>query len=137
MVLNLLFWTALLVSIPAHRGANPLYVTTTLAGVLIMVFAAFLILGLLHGQGRAERVLRWFAVKLRFDADTATDALRKVGERVEDLVENRAVLGRVVLGATCAWLLDATRLWVFIRAFGSTLNPLDLLIALVSPTSSR
>ena len=129
VVLNLLFWTALLVSIPAHRGANPLYVTAALAGVLIMVFAAFLILGLLHGQGRAERVLRWFAVKLRFDADTAADALRKVGERVEDLVENRAVLGRVVLGATCAWLLDATSLWVFIRAFGSTLNPLDLLIA--------
>ncbi len=94
-----------------------------------MLFAAFLILGLIHGQGRAERILRWFAAKLRFDADTAADALRKVGERVEDLVENRAVLGRVVLGSTCAWLLDATSLWVFIRAFGSTVHPLDLLIA--------
>ena len=129
VVLNLLFWTALLVSIPLHRGANPLYVTAALAGVLIMLFAAFLILGLIHGQGRAERILRWFAAKLRFDADTAADALRKVGERVEDLVDNRAVLGRVVLGAACAWLLDASSLWVFIRAFGSTLDPLALLIA--------
>jgi uncharacterized protein (TIRG00374 family) len=129
VVLNLLFWTALLVSIPLHRGANPLYVTAALAGVLIMLFAAFLIVGLIHGQGRAERVLRWFAKKLRFDADTATDALRKVGERVEDLVENRAVLWKVVLGAVCAWLLDASSLWVFIRAFGGTLDPIALLIA--------
>jgi uncharacterized protein (TIRG00374 family) len=129
VVLNLLFWTALLVSIPLHRGANPLYVTAALAGVLIMLFAAFLIVGLIHGQGRAERVLRWFAKKLRFDADTAAEALRKVGERVEDLVENRAVLWKVVFGSACAWLLDASSLWVFIRAFGGTLDPLALLIA--------
>jgi uncharacterized protein (TIRG00374 family) len=129
VVLNLLFWTALLVSIPLHRGANPLYVTAALAGVLIMMLAAFLILGLIHGQGRAERVLRWFAKKLRFDADVAANALRKVGERVEDLIEERAVLWRVVLGATAAWLLDASSLWVFVRAFGGTLDPLALLIA--------
>jgi hypothetical protein len=129
VVLNLIFWTALLVSIPLHRGANPLYVTAALAGVLIMLFAAFLIVGLIHGQGRAERILRWFAKKLRFDADTAADALRKVGERVEDLVENRAVLWKVALGSVCAWLLDASSLWVFIRAFGGTIDPLALLIA--------
>ena len=129
VVLNLLFWTALLVSIPLHRGANPLYVTAALAGVLIMLLAAFLIVGLIHGQGRAERVLRWFAEKLRFDADTAAVALRKVGERVEDLVDDRAVLWRVALGATAAWLFDASSLWVFVRAFGGTLDPLALLIA--------
>ncbi len=129
VMLNLLFWTALLVSIPLHRGANPLFATAALAGVLIMLLAAFLIVGLIHGQGQAERVLRWFARKLRFDADTAAGALRKVGERVEDLVEDRAVLWRVVLGSSAAWLLDASSLWVFIRAFGGTLDPLGLLIA--------
>jgi putative heme transporter len=129
VVLNLLFWTALLVSIPLQRGANPLYVTAALAGVLIMVFAAFLILGLLHGQGRAERVLRWVARKLRFNADTAASVLRQVGERVEDLVENRSVLGRVVLGSTAAWLLDASSLWVFLRAFGGSLDVVSLMVA--------
>jgi uncharacterized protein (TIRG00374 family) len=129
VVLNLLFWTALLVSIPLQRGANPLYVTAALAGVLIMVFAAFLILGLLHGQGRAERVLRWLAKKLRFDADTAAGVLRQVGERVEDLVDNRSVLGRVLLGSTAAWVLDASSLWVFLRAFGGSLDVVSLMVA--------
>ena len=129
VMLNLIFWVALLVSIPLQRGANPLYVTAALAGVLIMVFAAFLILGLRHGQGRAERILRWVAKKLHFDGDTAASVLRQVGERVEDLVENRSVLGRVVLGSTAAWLLDASSLWVFLRAFGGSLDVVSLLVA--------
>jgi putative heme transporter len=129
VVLNMLFWIALLVSIPLHRGTNPLYVTAALAGVLIMLLAAFLIVGLTHGQGRAERVLRWLAAKLRFDADTAAEALRQVGTRVDDLVADRAVLSRVMLGSVCAWLLDAASLWVFLRAFGGTLDPDALLIA--------
>jgi uncharacterized protein (TIRG00374 family) len=129
VVLNVLFWIALLVSIPLQRGSNPLYVTAALAGVLIMVFAAFLILGLRHGQGRAERVLRWLAKKLRFDADTAAAVLRQVGERVEDLLDNRAVLGRVVLGSTANWLLDASSLWVFLRAFGGSIDVVSLLVA--------
>jgi uncharacterized protein (TIRG00374 family) len=128
VVLNLLFWTALVISIPT-RGANPLYVTAALAGVLIMVFATFLVLGLIHGQGRAERILRWLAKKLRFDAETAAEALRRVGERVEDFVDDKAVMRRVVLGSLCFWLLDASSLWVFIRAFGYTLDPDGLLVA--------
>jgi len=128
VVLNLMFWGALLVSIPI-RGANPLYVTAALAGVLIMLLTAFLIVGLIHGQGRAERVLRWLAEKLRFDADSAADALRQVGRRVEGFVEDKAVLGRVVIGSLAAWLLDAASLWVFIRAFGGTLDIDALLVA--------
>jgi hypothetical protein len=34
-----------------------------------------------------------------------------------------------MFGSVCAWLLDASPLWVFIRAFGGTLDPLALLIA--------
>ena len=75
VVLNLIFWIALLVSIPL-RGVNPLYVTAALVGLGIMVVVALLVLGLQHGQGRAERFLRWLGGKLRFDPDAAARALR-------------------------------------------------------------
>ena len=90
-MLNLIFWVALLVSIPL-RGVNPLYVTAALAGVGIMVVVALLVVGLLHGQGRAERFLRWLGGKLRFDPDTAANALRQIGERLEELIADRALL---------------------------------------------
>src|SRR5829696_6019607 len=68
VVLNLIFWTALLVSIP-FRGVNALYVTAALLGLAIIVIVAMLVLGLQHGQGRAERFLGWLGRKLRFDPD--------------------------------------------------------------------
>ena len=57
VVLNLIFWTALLVSIPL-RGVNPLYVTAALLGLGIMLIVALLVVGLQHGQGRAEAFLQ-------------------------------------------------------------------------------
>lgn len=128
LVLNLLFWTALLISIPL-RGVNPLYVTAALVGVLLMLFAAALVMGLMHGQGRAERILRWIAAKLHFDADTAVAALREVGERVEGLIADRALLKRVVGFSALFWLCDASALWVFLRAFGGSLDLDALFIA--------
>jgi putative heme transporter len=128
VVLNLLFWTALLVSIP-FRGVNPLYVSAALAGLGIMLVVALLVLGLQHGQGRAERFLQWLGGKLRFDPDTATAALRQIGDRLEDLIADRALLKRVGLWATLNWLLDAGSLWVFVWAFGGALDIDALLVA--------
>jgi uncharacterized protein (TIRG00374 family) len=128
VVLNLLFWLALLVSIPL-RGVNGLYVTAALAGLGIMAVVALLVVGLQHGQGRAERFLRWLAGKLRFDPDTATKALREVGQRLEELIADRALLKRVLLWASLNWLLDAASLWVFLRAFGGSLEIDALLVA--------
>ena len=61
-MLNLIFWVALLVSIPL-RGVNPLYVTAALAGLGIMLVVALLVVGLQHGQGRAETFLRWLGAQ--------------------------------------------------------------------------
>ena len=62
VVLNLLFWISLVVSIPI-RGVNGGYTAAAVSGVLLMGFAAALIFGLLDGQGRAEKLLRWIARK--------------------------------------------------------------------------
>jgi hypothetical protein len=128
LVLNFIFWTALLISIPL-RGVNPLYVTAALVGVLLMLFAAGLVMGLMHGQGRAERILRWLAGKLHFDADMAARALRDVGERVEDLIADRSLLRKVMLYSAMFWVLDAAALWVFLRAFGGIIDIDGLLVA--------
>ena len=80
----------------------------------MMVVVALLVVGLQHGQGRAETFLRWLARKFHFDGDTAAAALRQIGARLEDLVADRQLLKRVVLWASLNWLLDAASLWVFL-----------------------
>ena len=122
VVLNVMLWLALLISIPI-RGANGLYVVAALAGIVVMMVAVGIVVGLIHGQSRAERIMRAIARKFRLDEDKATAAVRQVGARVEDLLEDKQLLRRVISFAALAWVLDAASLWVFLRAFGGTLGP--------------
>ncbi|MBA3288699.1 MAG: flippase-like domain-containing protein [Acidimicrobiia bacterium] len=126
VVLNALLWIALIVSIPI-RGVSELYVIAALAGVFIMLLAGALVVGLVHGQGQAERILRWLGDKLHFDGAEAAGTLRQVGARLQELIEDRALMKRVAAWAAANWLLDAASLWVFVRAFGPSLA-LDVLI---------
>jgi uncharacterized protein (TIRG00374 family) len=128
VVLNLLFWLALIISIPL-RGVNPGYASAAIAGVLIMALVAALVFGLIEGQARAERVLRWLARRLRQNEDRVGEAVRHIGGRLEELAEDRALLGRVVGWAAANWLLDAASLWVFLRAYGGSVSVDGLIIA--------
>lgn len=126
VVLNVIFWMGLVVSIPL-RGVNPGYGIAALGGVIVIGFAAMLVFGLMEGQGRSERFVRWVGRKLRFDEDKVALALRQVADRLEELASDRQLLLRVVFWATLNWLSDAASLWVFIRAFGESV-PIDSLI---------
>ena len=126
VVLNVILWIGLLVSIP-RRGVNPLYGTAALAGILLMMLAGFLVFGLMEGQGRAERALRWISRRLRVDEDRAAAVIRQIGARLDQLLRDRMLLRRVVVWAAVNWLLDAASLWVFLRAFGGSLD-IDALI---------
>jgi uncharacterized protein (TIRG00374 family) len=128
VVLNIIFWTALIVSVPS-RGVNPLYATAAVAGIVIMAVAALLVIGVMDGSGRAERFVRWIGRKLRLDEDKFAAVLHQVAERLEELSNDRQLLRRVVFWATANWLLDAASLWVFLRAFGESLSPEALLVA--------
>jgi uncharacterized protein (TIRG00374 family) len=128
VVLNLIFWIGLLVSIPL-RGVNPGYAAAALIGVVIMLLAAGLVVGLMHGQGPAERTLRWICKKVHLNGDAAAAVLRQIGTRLEELIADRALLKLVVFWAAANWLLDAASLWVFLRAFGETLDIDALLVA--------
>lgn len=128
IVLNLLFWVALMVSIPI-RGVNPGYAAAALAGVVLMLLAAGLVVGVMHGQGRADRIIRWICAKLRLNPESAIAVVRQIGQRVEELLSDRELLIRVVFWAALNWLLDAASLWVFLRAFGGSLDVDALIVA--------
>ena len=128
VVLNVLFWVALVISIPV-RGVNSGYASAAIAGVLIMSFIGMLVFGLLEGQGRAERVFRWIARKVRADENRAAAGAKHVAVRLEELASDRQLLGRTIGWAAANWLLDATALWVFLYAFGFSTDIDALLVA--------
>ena len=128
VVLNLLLWFGLIVSIPI-RGVNKGYGVAALAGIIVMLIAALLVLVLMDGQGRAERALRWIARKLHLNEDRAGAAVRQVALRLDDLATDRQLLMRVAAWSLANWLFDAASLWVFLRAFGVSLDPDALIIA--------
>lgn len=87
-----------------------------------MGLAGTLIFGLMEGQGRAERFVRWVARKVNVDEERAALVVRQLAERLEALITDRQLLGRVAFWATVNWVLDALALWVFIRAFGVSMG---------------
>lgn len=128
VVLNVLFWIGLMVSIPI-RGVNPGYATAAVAGIVLMLLASGVVFGLMEGQGRAERILRWVARHLRLSEDRTAAGVRHVGVRLEDLAGDRRLLARVLGWAAANWILDAAALWVFLRAFGASTDFDALVVA--------
>jgi uncharacterized protein (TIRG00374 family) len=128
VVLNIVFWSGLIASVP-FRGVNPGYGLAAVAGIVIMAIAAVLVIGVMDGSGRAERMLRWIARKLHLDEDKIAAVLHQVADRLEELASDRQLLRRVVFWALANWLLDAASLWVFLRAYGGELGIDALLVA--------
>ncbi len=128
VVLNLIFFAGLVISIPV-RGVNPGYTTAAIIAVIVMVVVAFLVFGLMEGQGRVERMVRWVARKFRQDDERVGQAVRHLSARMEDLLRDRVLLARVVGWAMANWMLDAASLWVFLRAFGGSIAIDGLLVS--------
>lgn len=128
VVLNFILWAGLIISIPL-RGVNPVYGSAAIAGIILMGIAVAIIFGLIEGQERSERILRSVARRLRLNEDRAGEAIRHVGARMQELAADRALLRRLVFWASANWLIDATALWVFLRAFGGSVPPDGLIVA--------
>lgn len=130
VVLNLLLWLTLLVSIPLS-GVNPIYVTTALVGIFLLgAFGAVVVL-LVKGADRAERIIRSLAQHFSFlDPERVSGIMRRFGERIRSLGSHPALLRKLVFWSTLNWLLDAASLWMFLRAFGGEwVRPDSLLVA--------
>lgn len=129
VVLNVLFWMALVISIPL-RGFNPAYGFAALAGVFLLLAFFGTILLITRGQRRADLWLRAIARHVpAIDPDKVSTQLAKVASRVTLLINNRRKLWWAFTWATLNWVLDAACLWVFLWSFGSIISPIDLLVA--------
>lgn len=128
VVLNLILWFGLIISIP-FRGVNALYGFAAIVGVILMLVASALIFGLVEGQGRAERAVRWLARHVRLDADRISEVIRHLGNRLEGLIADRQLLIRVFVWASANWIFDMAAVYVFLRAFGGHLAVDGLIVA--------
>ena len=129
VVLNLIFWLALVVSIFFH-GYNALYGIAAGVGVLLLGSFGGVVILLLRGRHRAVDVVRRLADRMPFlRGDALATGVERIADRLRALLEERALLRRAVGWAAANWLLDAASLWVFIVAFHKVVSPIDLLVA--------
>ncbi|HEX6595501.1 MAG TPA: YbhN family protein [Acidimicrobiales bacterium] len=129
VVLNVIFWLALVVSLPA-RGIQPLYTTAAVLGVALFGLFAVLVLGLTRAEGRTAGTLCRVARRLPLiDAAKVEGGVHRVAARLRDLAAHPRLLVRAVGWAAANWLLDAASLWVFLAAFGHQTSIDALLVA--------
>jgi uncharacterized protein (TIRG00374 family) len=129
VVLNMIFWLALVISIPL-RGFNPAYGFAALAGVFLLAAFFGTILLITRGQRQAANWLKAVARRVpAVDPDKISALLAKVADRITMLVTNRRTLWSAFMWAALNWLFDAACLWVFIWSFGHVISPIDLLVA--------
>ena len=129
VVLNVIFWLALLISIPL-QGYNPLYGFAALLGVLLLAIFAAVIFFLTRGERHAAVFLKKVAERLPFvRAETVTSLVQKVADRMKILFTSSDLLMKAGGWAAANWLLDCASLWVFLLAFGAHVDPIDTLVA--------
>jgi putative heme transporter len=129
LVLNMMLWIAMLITIPVI-GYRPVYVVVAMIGLVVMGLFAGVIVALMRGHQQAERWVRRAAGKVRWlNENRMGDLVQRLSRRLRELLSDRELLRRMVVWATLNWLLDASALWVFLRAFHVTVRPDTLLVA--------
>ncbi len=129
VVLNTLLWLALLISIPLN-GFSASYGTAAIVGIILIALLAGLLVLLMRAQDQAERIVRAIVRHIPFvREDAAARLLRQIAARLHELAGRPDVVRQGIIWAAANWLFDAASLWVFLRAFGATVNPVDLLVA--------
>ena len=129
VVLNVLFWLALIVSLFTN-GFHPLYTYAAAAGTLLMGSFAAVIVALTKGRRRSIEVVRQWADRVPFlDGNRLAEGVQRVADRLKDLAGQRDPLRQAILWAATNWLLDAACLFVFIVALHSYISPINLLVA--------
>ena len=131
-VLNMIFWLALVVSIPMH-GYNPIYGVAATAGAVMLAIFATILLMLTRARDRSLGIVRKFARWAHWapfvDPESVVGGVDRLAERLAALLRTPPLLYRALLWATANWLLDAASLWVFVASFHHLVNPVDLLVA--------
>ena len=129
VVLNVIFWLALLVSLPLY-GLQSGYLFVAVLGLLLMAAIAGLVVLLTRGDQRAMAFVAAVGRKVPFlHPETLPRLFGQLVVRVEELSKDRRQMGKALFFATANWLCDAGSLLVFVGAFGHWVNPVALLVA--------
>jgi uncharacterized protein (TIRG00374 family) len=129
VVLNVIFWIALIVSIPVW-GFSGVYLIAAAVGVVLLLATLGLVFFFTRGEERVGAALERLAARIPFvDGAALRRYFVQVAGRLQELGRQRRLVGRAVLWAGANWILDAASLWVFVGAFGSWVNPDGLLVA--------
>lgn len=128
VTLNVIFWIALLISVPI-RGVNAAYTTAAIVGIVVVGGVGAIAFGLLGREQQVDRLVRWVARRIRLDEGAAGAAAATLMARLGMLTRDRWALRPAMVWAAANWLLDAAALWLCIRAFGPSLQPDALLVS--------
>lgn len=129
VVLNVILWLALVVSI-ALQGFNALYLSAAAVGLALFTAFGVLVGALTRGAERSALILGTIARHLPWvREEQVVSVVKRVAERVAELMRDRELLVRAVAWAAANWLLDAASLWVFVLAFHHLVGIDSLLVA--------
>jgi hypothetical protein len=131
VVLNVIFWLALVASLPIY-GFRVAYLFVAILGLLLMAFIAGVVILMTKGNERAMGFVNAVGAKLRFlhlDPGALQRFFGQIVTRVKQLSADRRQLAKAVFFASANWLFDVASLFVFLGAFGRWVNPVALLVA--------
>lgn len=129
VVLNLLLWTALLISIPL-AGFHRIYLGAGLAGLAALVTAAALVYLFTKGEERVVRLTRRVLTRIpRVREAAAEPVVRAIAAAVRNFRSDPRRMRRALSWATVNWLVDAGSLWCFLAALGHYADPVVLFAA--------
>lgn len=129
VILNVIFWIALIVSIPVS-GFSPLDLTAGLIGLIFCAVFTVLVVFLRRGETWANGVIERVGRRVPFiDVEAAQNSFRDLIERFSELQTDRTALIKATIWGALNWLLDAASLYVFVGAFGKWVNPDGLILA--------
>lgn len=127
-MLNLMLWMSLVVSIPIF-GFNVVYAVAAVAGIVVMLLVAAVLVAIVDRSALVDRAVHFATRRVGIDGDGLILALRSFGEQLRALLGDRPTMARLSAWAVANWVLDAASLWIFLQAFGVTMNPIGVLVA--------
>src|SRR5580700_4968627 len=108
VVLNLIFWLALLISVPL-QGYNPAYGFAAILGVLFFAIFAGVVYLLTRGERQASLFVKRVGDRLPFvRTESVTSLVQKVADRMKMLSTSSELLTRAGIWAAANWILDAS-----------------------------
>jgi uncharacterized protein (TIRG00374 family) len=130
LVLGLIFWLALIASIPLF-GVNPFYATVAIVGA-ILIAASMLVIWLRSRQepsvttDRSWRIIHRLPHRVQPRVERI---VQEASEQLRRLLADKAGLRASASWAAASWLFDAASLWVFLAAYGHRVDLVGLLVA--------